>query len=194
MRYILAILIIAAGFWFWMQPREGSIYQGGVGSTMSEAEKTYYMQIFNHAMSHVFNGERYAWESYNSKGNISPTNTYASKSKSLCRHYKETFVIGSYSGKQEGVACKRNGKAGWCRLKPGNAETCAMEDGTLQLTFGELNVGKVDMGLVDLSGMTVTIPTTNIDVQIELPDAPELPDVIPDGRKEGETSAEWMIK
>lgn len=195
MRYVLAILIITAGFWYWMQPREGSVFTGTGGNTMSDAEKAYYIQIFNHAMSHTYDDQHYPWESFNSKGSITPLKTYASKSKSLCRRYSETFVIGSYGGQQEGVTCKRKGKAGWCRLKIGDAETCALEDRALALTFGELNVGNVDIGTIQLGDMEVTIPTMGIDINIpSLPDAPDkAPDFLPRERKEGETSAEWMV-
>ena len=198
MRYFLAILIMGAGFWYWMQPRGDVGFTGAHGNTMGEAEKAYYIQMFNHAMSHVHDGQRYAWESYNSKGAFKPSNTYASKSKSLCRRFTEDYTIGQHSGTQEGVTCKRKGKAGWCRLKIGDAETCAMERSNPALMFGNLNMGRVDLGTIKLGGMELSIPTTDLDVggigSADTPDGPdgEGMDFLPDDPSKRKSNIDWL--
>lgn len=166
---------------------------------MAAAEKAYYIQSFNHAMSHYLNGQTYAWESYNSKGTITPKDTYVSKSKSLCRNYVEEFTIGTYSGKQQGVTCKRNGKAGWCRLKPDNAETCAMENRTIDLTFGELNVGSVDLGSIQLGNVELSIPVPDAGGigDVGTPDMPDAPDsknfdFLPDDPQKRKSNIDWL--
>lgn len=192
---------MAAGFWYWMQPRGDNIFTGTYGNSMSDAEKVYYVQSFNHAMSHIHDGDHYKWESYNSRGNVRPLTTYASKSKSLCRTFKETYIIGSYSGEQDGIACKRMGKSGWCRLKKGDAQTCALERDRTDIVFGNMNVGSVSMGSIDLGGMQITIPTYDTDIgglgHVEAPESPDGPDsddmkFLPADPRKSKNNIDWL--
>lgn len=197
MRYVLAILIMGLGFWYWIQPRDYSTFQGTYGNTMSNAEKAYYVQMFNHTMSHVHDGNAYPWESYNSKGAITPTETFVSQSKAICRHYTEDFTIGQYSGQQAGTSCKRQGKAGWCRIALGSPQSCAMENKNLALSFGQLNVGAVDLSGIDIGGVEISIPMADTGGigHVQKPDVPESDWEFPiKEREDGQTTADWLIQ
>lgn len=95
---------------------------------LSPAEQAYYEKVFVYAMNYTRPGEKYDWESYGGKGSIKVDKIYTSKSGSTCRDYDETFTVQGHQGTVKGIACQRGGEEGWCKLKPGNALTCAMED------------------------------------------------------------------
>lgn len=95
---------------------------------LSDAEQEYYEKVFDYAMGTVKPGETYKWESYGGKGEIAPGENFVSKSKAVCRNFTESYAIGGKQGKADGIACRREGREGWCRLKEGNALTCALEE------------------------------------------------------------------
>ncbi len=201
MKYFFAILIVAAGLYYWFKPPADAVYRGDRGQTLSEAEKVYYVQSFDYAMSVMPNDQPHLWESYNGKGSISPRQLYTSKSKSSCRQFSENFTIGGYAGSQEGIACKRQGKDGWCRIKAGNPETCALEDRAIAISFGGLNVGTIDVGSLKVGGVDVNIGAPDGGIgKVGTPDTPDTsvdkPGFLPklEGRKSGETSADWLIQ
>ena len=96
-------------------------------ASLSDAEKSYYIKVFDYTMETVKAGEPYGWESYNGKGSIVAGEPFASKSKALCRKFTESYAIGGKNGGGGGVACRRDGDNGWCRLRETDALTCAME-------------------------------------------------------------------
>lgn len=79
-------------------------------------------------MENVKEGNSFKWNVSVGNGEIFVGKIYLSKSKSMCRDFKEIFAIGENKGKIEGVSCKRDGNNGWCRLKKENAHTCALEE------------------------------------------------------------------
>lgn len=95
---------------------------------LSSAEQTYYRSIFDYVMDHTKDGERYEWKTYGGSGGITPEAPFTSKSGYTCRNFKETMIIQEQASAGNGTACKRVGREGWCKLKPGNAQTCAMEE------------------------------------------------------------------
>ncbi|MFO0390216.1 MAG: hypothetical protein ACK502_10950 [Alphaproteobacteria bacterium] len=205
MKYFFAILIVAAGLYYWFKPADDTIYRGDGGHTLSDAEKIYYLQSFDYAMGMMPDGQPHTWESYNGKGTIAPRQLYASKSKANCRQFSENFTIGGYSGTQEGIACKRQGKDGWCRIKTGNPETCALEEKGIAVNFGSLNLGTIDIGSINIGGVDVSIGSHSTGGigsvgSVGTPDMPETskkqPSILPkfEGRKDGQTSADWLIQ
>ena len=94
---------------------------------LSDAERKYYALSFAYTMDAVQAGTPYAWGSYSGKGEITPSAAFISKSRSVCRNFTETYTIGGAAGAGEGIGCKRNGDEGWCKLRKGQAMTCAME-------------------------------------------------------------------
>ena len=90
-------------------------------------QREYYIRIFNYVMDNIKDDKPYHWKSGTGEGDIRVSKEYTSKSKSLCRNFTETFVIANQAERSAGVACKRNGNSGWCRLKNEDAHTCAFE-------------------------------------------------------------------
>jgi hypothetical protein len=89
--------------------------------------RDYYFSLFDYTMDNIKEEKPFHWEVGGVKGDISVGKKYTSKSKYVCRDFIETFVVNKEHGKSEGVACKRKGKDGWCRLKREDVHTCALE-------------------------------------------------------------------
>lgn len=95
---------------------------------MDSAERSYYFQMFDYSMSNAKAGEKREWKSYNSSGQFVAEVPFVSSSNATCRKYRETMVSGKYNAEvKNGVACKRVGREGWCRLKEGDMQSCALE-------------------------------------------------------------------
>ncbi len=202
MKYFFAILIVAAGLYYWFKPADDAVYKGTGGYTLTSAEKVYYVQSFDYAMTVMPDGQSHSWESFNGKGAISPRDLYTSKSKSNCRHFSENYTIGGYSGAQDGIACKRQGRDGWCRIKSGNPETCALEDTSIAINFGNLNLGTIDIGSISIGNVNVSVPSVDSN-GVGHVGTPSMPDTgkkdssfLPkfEGRKNGQTTADWLIQ
>ncbi len=143
-------------------------------SLLSSAEKSYYDQIFGYTMDNMEGGQKYDWASYGGHGTIHVDKIFTSKSGYPCRTYSETFTVQSQDGAYAGTACKRQGKDGWCRLKPGNANTCAMEDKSFMFSMPSIStptIGKVGNPLEGVS--MPSAPDININTNISGPDAPK---------------------
>jgi hypothetical protein len=132
-------------------------------SGLASAEKSYYEKVFDYSMDVMKPNEAYTWKSYGGSGNITPGELFLSKSKAKCRTFGENFNIGERTGAAEGVACKRDGNDGWCRLKKDNALTCAMETPAYN---------------VQMPGMNSDIPTINAPRGVNIA-SPETPNVDP---------------
>ncbi|NBX03060.1 MAG: hypothetical protein EBR02_03140 [Alphaproteobacteria bacterium] len=117
---------------------------------LSDAERKYYALSFSYTMDAIAPGASYAWGSYSGKGNIAPQEKFISKSKSLCRKFTESFNIGGLQGGNDGVACKRNGDDGWCKLRKGQVMTCAMEKPGIMFD--------TDIPNVNIAGPNVNMP------------------------------------
>lgn len=132
---------------------------------LSDAEKSYYDKVFVYTMDNIKAGDKYDWASYSGKGSLKVSESYVSKSGSTCRNFDESFTVQGQSGGGKGVACKRAGDDGWCKLKPDNALTCAMENNGILV------------GLPNISGPNVTVPSVggNANVTINAPSTPNAP-------------------
>jgi hypothetical protein len=120
---------IAAIFLFAFLPVQAFAAAPSPLSQLPAAEHDYYTQIFDYTMFTVKSGGHYDWKSTSGNGSIALSDdAFTSKSNSVCRHFSETFTILGQSGGNQGVACKRSGRDGWCKLKPGYAQTCALEE------------------------------------------------------------------
>ena len=75
---------------------------------------------------HLRAGSTYDWASYE-RGGIGVGKLFVSKSGSNCRDFTENYTVQGQAATDRGIACKRSGKDGWCKLREGNATTCAME-------------------------------------------------------------------
>jgi hypothetical protein len=99
----------------------------GIAVPFTSAEHAYYQLVFDYTMNYTVGGSSYDWEMHAGNGIISVSNAYISKSGALCRNFSESFSVRGQSGSGEGVACKRKGAEGWCKLRTDQAATCAME-------------------------------------------------------------------
>jgi hypothetical protein len=146
-------------------------------SQLSDAERSYYDQIFGYTMDNINGGQTYSWASYSGNGTIHVQEVFMSKSGYPCRDYSETFKVQGIDGAYHGTACKRQGKDGWCRLKPGNANTCAMEDPSFMFSMPSMSLPDVNVGPVGnpLAGVnTPSVPSINTNVNIDKPKGPKM--------------------
>lgn len=140
-------------------------------SALSDHEKTYYEKIFAYTMDNVAGGQKFQWATHSGQGTIAVEEMFVSKSGVPCRRYFEQFKVQQVDGALKGVACKRQGKEGWCRLKPSNAYTCAMEDPAYMFSMPSINAPDMSIGPVGnpFAGASVntninTDINTNVDV------------------------------
>lgn len=147
MKYIAAILVLIAFYWFYANREEPktepvAVHVSPQPGELSDVEKGYYIKVFDYVMNVLKDNESYAWQSSDvNTGKITVGTLFTSKSSSLCRPFSESFVIGDYQGNYDGIACKRGGSEGWCRLKKSDALTCALEDpaNTINFNFPGVN-------------------------------------------------------
>lgn len=129
-KWIIIAVALFLGWWVWgyfFPGERPTLPQSSTVTQLSDAEITYYKQVFDYTMAVTKPGEKYEWQSYNGNGYLKPDVSFISKSGATCRNFSEEYTIGVSKGYAEGVACKRDGKDGWCRLKKIDAMTCAME-------------------------------------------------------------------
>lgn len=101
--------------------------RASIYARMDEEEKKYYNQIFSYAMSTLKAKESYPWKTYGASGSIHADAMFASQQGYTCRPFSENITVRGEPAETAGIACARQGRPGWCRLKEGNALTCAME-------------------------------------------------------------------
>lgn len=100
---------------------------GALIASMAAPERDYHRMSFDYAMDRTPPGARHAWQSYASSGRIEPGPVKESGA-TRCRTYREVISSGKYKEIYgDGVACKRVGDAGWCRLRAEDMQSCALE-------------------------------------------------------------------
>lgn len=101
------------------------------GAPLSDVEQDYYDTIFAYVMQNISAGKDYNWQVGKSFGNIKAGPPFMSQSGSFCRPYAEAYMVNGVEGSAEGYACRRaednEDKPSWCKLRSGEALTCAME-------------------------------------------------------------------
>lgn len=128
--FLIGCAVLLIGWWVWgyFFPANTQLLPPNLPSAqLSEAEIVYYQQVYDYTMAVTKPDEPYAWQTYSSEGSITAGKIFVSKSGATCRNFSEQFRVNEVKGTAEGVACKRDGKEGWCRLKTADALTCAME-------------------------------------------------------------------
>jgi len=103
-------------------------------AAMPDADRQYYLDTFDYAMLNLKPGEKQDWASGDNSGYFTVEIPFV-HGDTICRNYREVVVSRPlYSISSEGVGCKRVGRDGWCRLKKGDALTCALEppDGSIK--------------------------------------------------------------
>lgn len=104
----------------------------------TEVDLAYREQIFSYAMTTIAAGQSYTWESHSAMGSFTPAEPFVSKSKSYCRNYQESLTTAGGTVTADGVACKREGGEGWCRLKKTAGAFSCMFDPTEDTLGGQL--------------------------------------------------------
>jgi len=138
---------------------------------LASPEQSYYEKVFVYTMEVTKPGEKYDWAGYTGKGSISVEAPFVSKSGATCRNFSETFTVQGQPGNGKGIGCKRAGAEGWCKLKPGNALTCAMEQPANM--FGDFSFGSLTAPSV--SAPNVTVPGVNTTINAPNINAPSMP-------------------
>lgn len=95
---------------------------------LTDKQRAYYVKVFNYVMDNIKSEQSFDWDARTGKGSIRVGEEYASKSKSLCRDFTETYEIGDKKGEIKGSACKRDNGNGWCRITGSNPHTCSLEE------------------------------------------------------------------
>jgi surface antigen len=163
MRLLGFIALACFIIWVWpmifqKSPVSTVVPTGSALGGMTDVEQQYYRQVFDYVMEEVKADSPYDWQTASGRGTINASAPFESKSGATCRSFSESYTIGGNGGSVEGVACRRQGRDGWCRLKRSDALTCAMEppggvvDETIQGTEDVLKTGKDMLGRV--RGMT----------------------------------------
>jgi len=157
MRFSFYVLLAIFIIWIWPIIFQKSAVDIPADSSLREltdVEQKYYREIFDYTMTAVPAGESFEWQTVNGMGKIHASTPFTSKSGAFCRNFWETYAIGGENGKNEGIACKRDGQEGWCRLKKTHALTCAMEspggivEKTVRSTEDVIKAGKDALGKV----------------------------------------------
>lgn len=156
MKYIALILVSVVFYWFLSEmktPTTGPVYVGAKPGELSAVEKEYYIKVFDYAMTTAPDNTPYEWKSSDfNNGSIVANVSFTSKSSARCRRFKERFAIGKTRGEHEGIACKRVGNAGWCRLKLTDALTCALEKSGSYVFHNMPGGGSINIPTVNIGG------------------------------------------
>ncbi len=132
MKHLLFVtLLLLAGWWLFKTLVHSTplpIPATSPLAQLSGIDQEYYRQVFDYTMTAVTAGESYSWQAPSGKGAITVADIYQSKSGSVCRTFSERISVHGKESLADGIACSREGGKGWCRLKKGQAETCALEE------------------------------------------------------------------
>jgi hypothetical protein len=154
-RFLVFIAIALSILWGWptmFQKPAVDMPPSLAVAEFSDVERQYYREVFDYAMETVPANGMYAWQTSSGIGKIYVGASFKSKSGSTCRSFNEQYTIAKKQDSNDGVACKREGRNGWCRLKKTDALTCAMEppgnlfEKATQNTQGLIEAGKDLLG------------------------------------------------
>lgn len=128
MRFIALFLLLLTAAPAFAAPVPHSI--GRLYASLPQQERDYYITIFDYSMTHMRAKQAYEWKTTTASGSFTPDKPFEANG-TVCRKFNETMSVDDrYSMASSGLACKRQGKEGWCRLRAGDAKTCAMEPPT----------------------------------------------------------------
>lgn len=122
--YITLAIVVA---WVAWQLNKPIPKKQQVARAFTDAEVEYLEKTFDYAMDNLKAGEHMDWSAAAVNGRIAAGAPYTSKQKADCRNYVEVARTYNAQKVESGIACKRSGKEGWCRLHMNDAESCALE-------------------------------------------------------------------
>lgn len=101
--------------------------QAQVARAFTDSEIDYLEKSFDYAMDNVKAGGHLDWSAAGVNGRIAAGNPYQSTQKARCRNYIEISRTFDAQKVDSGIACKRSGKDGWCRVHGKDPQSCALE-------------------------------------------------------------------
>lgn len=104
-----------------------------VARAFTDAEVEYIEKSFDYAMETLKDGDAFDWSAAGVNARISASAIFLSNQKADCRHYVEIMRTADSQRTEKGLACKRSGEQGWCRLSYDVPQSCALEKTDSQL-------------------------------------------------------------
>ncbi len=123
--YIASSLFILLILWLVNKPIESNQQ---IAREFQDAEISYREKSFDYSMDNLKSGQFHDWAVAGVNGRIAAGDLYTSKQKISCRNYVEVSRTHEAQKVESGIACKRADKSGWCRVKIGDPESCALEN------------------------------------------------------------------
>lgn len=145
--------------------------QQQVARSFSASEIDYLEKSFDYAMDSLKEGEFLDWSAAAVNGRISVGNAYESRKGATCRQYVEVARTHDAQKVTGGIACKRQGKDGWCRIQDQHApQSCALE--VMESSVAKQSRYAILRGsqMLDQAWSKVT----GVDVKGMLPNAPHI--------------------
>ncbi len=181
---IATVLFLAFIGWLLHKPIPKQV---PVARAFTDAEVAYLEKSFDYAMDTLDEGQYLDWSTAGVNGRIAVGKPYTSKQKAICRNYIEVARTHDAQKVDSSIACKRQGKDGWCRVHGDNPQSCALEteESTLKkrarfaILQGSQTIDQL-MGTrvgIDTSGLTPHIPKAYVP-SIHAPDI-QTPDLEP---------------
>lgn len=122
--YIASALFVLLIVWLLNKP---IAHQRQVAREFTDSEIAYLEKSFDYAMDMLKPGEHMDWSVAAVNGRVSAGKEYTSTQKANCRQYVEISRTYEAQKVDSGIACKRVGKDGWCRIHGTNPPSCALE-------------------------------------------------------------------
>lgn len=168
MKYIVGLLVLLAVWYFWPAKKEAPpapVVQTNGPAGLSQEELAYHEQVFFYTLDHMADGQGYDWKTYSASGRVTAQKPFTSKSGYYCRAFEESYSIAGQNSGDKGIACKRQGRDGWCRLKETQALTCALElpaDPSLNMAGQQVTIPGVNVGGRGAGGSGADGPDVNV--------------------------------
>lgn len=102
-----------------------SAFSKDLYAAMTDAERTYYSQLFYWVMNTMLDGKAYNWAQGNIHGTLEPTKTFDNRLGGTCRNFKETLKVHTVQQTMTGIACYQ-GNGTWCKLKANATPMCGL--------------------------------------------------------------------
>jgi surface antigen len=109
-----------------MKEEDGdSAFASDLYGAMTDAERTYYSQLFFWVMNTMQDGKPYTWNHFNIDGTLEPMQSFQNRLGQRCRTFREVLKVHTVRQSITGTACD-NGGSTWCKLKPNATPVCGL--------------------------------------------------------------------
>lgn len=169
---VFYVLLALLALWVYSLLNKPIPKQQQVARAFTATEIDYLEQSFYYAMDTLKEGEYLDWSAAAVNGRITVGKPYESGKKALCRPYVEVARTYDAQKVDNGIACKRVGKEGWCRVHGENPQSCALETEESTITKQArytilrgtqiLDEGVAKLMGIDAKGMVPNAPNVNV--------------------------------